>query len=287
MMIDWIVGALCALLVSVAAYRKQSLSKSGMAAAAVMGTVYYGAGNLFWFGILLLFFVTSSIFSKFRGDRKRELEQSYAKSSQRDAVQVFANGGLGMLACIGNAIWPNAVWSYLFIGFMAAVTADTWATEWGGLSKRPPRSVLTWKLLPPGTSGGVSWLGSLAGLAGAMMIGGAAWILSLWSHGVGLLDIRMLMAHITDSSLSVLSLWKWVIVGGVAGLAGSFIDSVLGASLQKMNRCSVCGQSVEVAIHCDKPAVPERGIGWINNDAVNLISSLAAGAIAWGLAMML
>lgn len=287
MMIDWIVGALCALLVSVAAYWKQSLSMSGMIAAFVMGTVYYGAGNLFWFGILLLFFITSSIFSKFRGDRKRELERSYAKSSRRDAAQVFANGGLGMLACIGNAIWPDPAWSYIFVGFMAAVTADTWATEWGGLSKRPPRSVLTWKPLPPGTSGGVSWLGSLAALLGAMMIGGAAWILMLWSNGVGLLDIRMLITHITDSSISVLPLWKWIIVGAVAGFAGAFMDSLLGASLQKMNRCQVCGKSVEVTIHCEKPTVPERGIGWINNDAVNLISSLVAGAIAWGLGMML
>ncbi|MOA40779.1 hypothetical protein D3C78_1626830 [compost metagenome] len=97
----------------------------------------------------------------------------------------------------------------------------------------------------------------------------------------------MLITHITDSSISVLPLWKWIIVGGVAGFAGAFMDSVLGASLQKMNRCSVCGQSVEVTIHCEKPTVPERGIGWINNDAVNLISSLGAGAVAWGLGMML
>ncbi|WP_188540731.1 DUF92 domain-containing protein [Paenibacillus segetis] len=268
---SWIIGALCALFVSVAAYWKGSLSLSGMVAALVMGTVYYGAGNMFWFGILLLFFITSSVFSKLRGERKLELEKSYAKSGRRDWMQVFANGGLGMLACIGNFIWPHPAWEYFFVGSMAAVTADTWATEWGGLSKKAPRSVITWERVPAGTSGGVSLLGSLAALAGAIMIGGAAWILLKW----------------TGSSVATsLFLWKWVIIGGVSGIVGAFADSFLGGTLQSMNRCVVCGKSVEVSTHCDRDTVHERGLAWLNNDMVNLISSLATGCIAWALGMI-
>lgn len=52
---DWLIGAVCAAMVSAAAYRRRSLSESGAAAAILMGTIYYGAGNLFWFGTLLLF----------------------------------------------------------------------------------------------------------------------------------------------------------------------------------------------------------------------------------------
>lgn len=271
MIINWIIGALCALFVSVAAYRKGSLSLSGMLAAIVMGTVYYGAGNSFWFGILLLFFVTSSVFSKFRGDRKLELEKSYAKSGRRDMMQVFANGGLGMLACLGNFFWPDPAWGYFFVGSMAAVTADTWATEWGGLSKKAPISIMTWKRVPAGTSGGVSLLGSSAALAGAIMIGGAAWILLHW---------------IGDGESSSLLLVKWVIIGGLSGFVGAFADSLLGATLQKMNRCVVCGKSVEVSVHCDRSTVHERGLHWLNNDMVNLISALAAGCLAWALGMI-
>ncbi|WP_410769698.1 DUF92 domain-containing protein [Fontibacillus sp. BL9] len=278
-MSDWIIGALCALLVSAAAYWKRSLSPSGMIAAAVMGTVYYGAGNLFWFGILLLFFITSTLFSKFRGDRKRELEKSYAKTGRRDAGQVLANGGLGMVACIGNAIWPDPLWAYVFVGVMGAVTADTWATEWGGLSRKPPRSVLTWKPLPAGTSGGVSLLGSFAALIGAMMIGGAAWVLLGWTGGES--------EAAGSAAKSTLTFWQWLIVGGLSGFAGAFADSLLGATLQRMNRCPVCGKSVEVEVHCGVSTLPARGFRWMNNDAVNLLSSLAAGFIAWGLAMLL
>lgn len=273
MMMDWIVGALCALLVSVAAYTKRSLSFSGMLAAIVMGTVYYGAGNLFWFGILLLFFVSSSVFSHFRGDRKEELEKSYAKSGKRDAGQVLANGGLGMLACLGNWLWPHTDWSYFFVGTMAAVTADTWATEWGGLSKTPPRSVLNGKRIPPGTSGGVTFLGSSAALIGAAIIGGAAWLLLQWTE--------------STTGLPNLPLWKWILVGGLSGFAGAFADSFLGATLQRMNRCPVCGKSVEVADHCGRPTEPFRGLGWMSNDMVNLLSSLVAGGLAIGIAMIM
>lgn len=52
---DWIIGAVCASMVAGAAYAKKSLTLSGCLAAIMMGTIYYGAGNLFWFGTLLLF----------------------------------------------------------------------------------------------------------------------------------------------------------------------------------------------------------------------------------------
>ncbi|MGG6314346.1 DUF92 domain-containing protein, partial [Paenibacillus macerans] len=239
---DWIVGALCALIVSGAAYWKSSLSLSGMLAAFALGTVYYGAGNLFWFGILLLFFVSSSALSRFRGDRKEELEKSYAKSGRRDAGQVLANGGLGMLACLGNLIWPDPGWGYFFAGTMAAVTADTWATELGGLSRTEPRSILTGRRVPPGTSGGVTLLGSAAALAGGAVIGGAAWLLLIWTGE----------AAYPDAGGAVLSLIKWALLAGISGLAGAFADSLLGATLQGMQRCTVCGKEVEVAAHCGR-----------------------------------
>ncbi|WP_442789539.1 DUF92 domain-containing protein [Paenibacillus sp. CAA11] len=258
---SWLFGAAGAILVAGAAYWKKSLSLSGALAAVMMGTIYYGAGNLFWFGLLLLFFVTSTLLSKWRGDRKEELEKSYAKSSTRDAGQVFANGGVGMLACLGCWIWPSELWAYGFVGVMATVTADTWATEWGGLSRRPPRSVLTWRPLPPGTSGGVSLLGTAAAAAGGLLIGGAGWLLGTWT------------AVVSGSAT------LWLLVGGIGGLAGAMADSLLGASVQRMYRCQVCGKLVEVQTHCDHPTVFYRGMNWMNNDAVNLISSLAGGGI--------
>ncbi|MGG6314578.1 DUF92 domain-containing protein, partial [Paenibacillus macerans] len=63
--------------------------------------------------------------------------------------------------------------------------------------------------------------------------------------------------------------------------------SLLGATLQGMQRCTVCGKEVEVAAHCGRDTVPLRGLGWMNNDMVNLLSSLASGLLAWGIGMIL
>ncbi|AOZ93962.1 DUF92 domain-containing protein [Paenibacillus crassostreae] len=260
----WIIGFLCAFVVSVAAYIKKSLTISGALAATIMGMVYFAAGNLFWFGILLVFFVSSSLLSKFRQSHKAELEKSYAKTGRRDAGQVLANGGFGMFLCILNAIWPHPAWAYLFIGIMGTVTADTWATEIGSLSKRPPRSILNGKVQSIGTSGGVSLLGSGAAAVGGVMIGGFAGI----------------FAAITASDFQLQSLVVWVILGFVSGLVGAFTDSILGATVQVMYVCPVCDKEVEVLSHCEQTTKQCRGWIWMTNDAVNMWSSIVGAVVA-------
>lgn len=266
---DWIIGAVCAFVVAGAAYAKKSLTLSGCLAAVIMGTIYYGAGNLFWFGTLLLFFITSTLFSKFRKDRKQELEKSYAKTGNRDAGQVLANGGIGMFLVLGNWVLPHPAWMYAFIGVMATVTSDTWATEWGSLSRKPPRSVVTWRVLTPGTSGGVSLLGTLAAAIGGALIGVGAFFFS-WIAGIG-----------------GLNLLSWTCVGLVGGLAGAFADSYLGATVQYMYRCTVCGREVEVSEHCGHKTVRARGWSWMSNDLVNVLSSVIGGCLAIGLGIIL
>ncbi|MDF9842198.1 MULTISPECIES: DUF92 domain-containing protein [unclassified Paenibacillus] len=261
-MVSWIIGAFGAMLVAGAAYRKRSLSFSGMIAAFIMGTVYFGAGNAFWFGILLIFFISSSLLSKLHHENKAELELTYDKTGTRDAGQVFANGGMGMLLVLLNAVYPLELWELLFIGVMATVTSDTWATELGTLAGRPPRSVLTGKVVPAGTSGGVSLPGSLAAAAGGALIGAASWLLRA-------------VSGMEERSFLLLTL-----AGLLGGLAGAFADSFLGATVQRMNRCTVCGREVEASRHCGRPTVHARGWRWMNNDAVNALSTLAGGAAA-------
>lgn len=259
---QWVIGACGALIVAGAAYYKQSLSFSGMLAAIIMGTIYFGAGNAFWFGILLLFFISSSLLSRLHHVHKAELELTYDKTGRRDAGQVFANGGIGMIVVLLNALYPHELWEFLFIGVMATVTSDTWATEIGTLSKRSPRSVLTGKILPTGASGGVSLPGTLAAAAGGALIGGASWLLQL-------------AAGMENRSFMLLTL-----AGLLGGLAGAFTDSILGATVQRMNRCTVCNREVEGSRHCGAPTVQARGWHWMSNDAVNFISSIMGGIVA-------
>lgn len=265
---DWLLRLLAGLLgsgiIAGAAYAVRSLTASGAIAAVVMGTSFVTLGEPVWFALLIVFFITSSLLSKFkrRHAAKEAAEANYEKTGRRDAGQVWANGGAGLLLCAVHAVYPHEGLLFAYAGVMAAVNADTWATELGALSRTAPRSITTGRRVRPGTSGAVTPLGSAAALAGAAVIGTAAALLA--PDGAGL-----------------------IAVAAIAGFAGCMADSLLGATGQAMYRCPQCGSETERAVHCGTAAERVRGFAWLNNDRVNLLSSLCAGLLGWALGALL
>lgn len=242
------------LVISIAHWRKW-LSQSGAAAALVVGTLTLGLGGPLWGLLLGLFFVSSSLLSKFKPKRKRQAEdEKFAKGSQRDMWQVLANGGIGTALAVLSSVLPSPLWLYTFVGVMATVNADTWATELGTLSKRLPRLITSGKPVERGTSGAVSPFGTLATVLGGLLIGTAA---ALWH-------------------------WQaaWVLLGAVGGLAGSLTDSLLGATVQLIYWDDVAHQETEQRMKRGRELSVRRGWRWVTNDVVNLTASLVGGAVA-------
>jgi uncharacterized protein (TIGR00297 family) len=270
--VGWIIGFICSLLVAWAAWARKSLSSSGAAAAVLVGTILYAWGGLPWYGTLLVFFLTSTVLTKWKHKRKAAVESGYAKSGRRDAGQVLANGGLGTLLCIGHVLWPHPLWWSAFVGVMATVNADTWATEIGGLSRSLPRSIVNGTKVSPGTSGGITILGLTASFCGGLVIGAAGWLFSLWGS---------LQAGGEAALYGIGTFSGMLILGALSGMAGSLSDSWLGAVWQVMYRCPVCGKEIEKNRHCgDTQAVRIRGASFMTNDAVNVISSIIGGAVS-------
>lgn len=239
-----------------------ALNRSGAAAAAITGGIIFGLGGLPWAVLLLLFFISSSGLSKAFKQRKAQVGEKFAKGSTRDWGQVLANGGLGALLAVAYAIFPEArvLW-VAYAGAMAAVNADTWATELGVLSAQPPRLVTTGAVVERGASGGITRLGNYAALGGAALIALAG--------GSFLPDSRDLL--------------RFVIIVSFAGTAGSIFDSLLGATVQAVYTCLSCGKETERHPQhlCGSETVHKRGWRWLNNDLVNFSCSLAgAGAAA-------
>lgn len=268
-MLDWFIGALGSLLIASLAYRRRSLSASGAIGAFAIGTVLYALGSLYWFGLMIAFFCSSTFLTKWKKTRKKEAEDLYQKTGTRDLGQVIANGGAGFLCCIGNEVYPHPAWSFAFAGVMAAVTADTWATEIGGLSSKPPRLILTGKTVRPGTSGGVTALGLGAAAAGGLFIGVAGLVFLLITNYKTSIRIH-----------SAVTAVYFVIGITIGGILGAVLDSVIGAKWQQIYRCPECGKEVEASRHCGFITKPIRGISWMDNDAVNVICSLAGGLCA-------
>lgn len=267
------VGLLLSALVAWAGYRRDSLSRSGLWGAIVVGTLIFGLGGWPWGLLLIVFFISSSALSHYRVERKRAVADCFAKTGRRDLAQVLANGGLGALLAVGYALSGHSapLLLFAFAGAMAAANADTWATELGVLSPTKPHLITNGEPVEPGTSGGITWLGGLASLVGAWLI--------------GCLGLAFQMAQRWVGGLPHNPRLGWLpLVAALGGLAGSLIDSLLGATLQTTYYCPSCGKETERPIHsCGRQPIYVRGWHWLGNDWVNLLSSLAGALIAAGL----
>jgi uncharacterized protein (TIGR00297 family) len=260
----------------IAAYHRGALAFSGVVGAVVVGTLIVVFGGWTWGLLLIVFFASSSLLSLYRRRDKESVSDKFAKGHRRDLGQTLANGGLGALLAVAYGLSPDPTLFAAFLGAMASVNSDTWATEVGVLSRQTPRLVTTGQAVPPGTSGGITRDGSLAALAGGLFIGLCATIFVVGE--------RLATGH----PLKIELLWPLLLIGGVAGLGGALFDSLLGASVQRIYYCGVCETETEQAVHrCGSRSRPLRGWNWIDNDVVNFISSVVGSLLAVAITLWL
>lgn len=205
--------------------------------------------------MLIAFFVSSTLLSKVGESRKSALTGDIVeKGGERDAWQVVANGGVFAAAAILSIALPSTFWLAAGAGAIGTAIADTWATEIGTLSDHDPKSILSGKSVPPGTSGGVTLSGFLGGIAGALSMALIA-IAFAWPGSVAVAAI-------------------------IGGISGMLIDSLLGATVQQTRWCDYCGRGTERAVHsCGTVTVHSDGIRWMSNDVVNLASSIGGALV--------
>ena len=246
-----------ALAISLLARRTRSLDMGGAIAAAVIGTLAL-LGGWRWGALLVVYFASATALSHFGAARKDARTASVvAKGGARDVWQVLANGGVFAIAAALTLALPQDEhrWLALAAGVLASSASDTWATEIGTLYGGAPRSILDWTPMPVGMSGGVTVPGALAAIAGATFIG-------LVSLALGW-PLRIAMASV------------------IGGVAGSTLDSLLGATLQQRRWCDHCDRATERLVHdCGTPTRLVGGFAALNNDTVNLLCGLAGGLIA-------
>jgi uncharacterized protein (TIGR00297 family) len=252
-------------LIAAAAYRRKSLSRSGGVLGAVVGSGIWLAGGIMLWGLLAFFFASSTLLGKIGSNKKRSLKIIHAKNDIRDAAQVLANGGVALAAAVAYSAYPRTIFLCMFAASLASATADTWASEIGFLSKKKPVLITDGTPVLPGTSGGVSPLGT------AMSVLGASAAAAVFSFALSHMGIAF------SRSVPI------VVIVTLSGIIGAFVDSLLGATLQAHY------------IHYEKKIITERrsldgktlplykGISWITNDTVNAMSAASAAAVSAGL----
>jgi uncharacterized protein (TIGR00297 family) len=241
-------------LAALAARRARTLSTTGAIAATVVGTISIAAGWS-WGALLIAMFISASALSKLGERQKAErVGPVVEKGDERDATQVLANGGVYAAAALGSMLHPSPIWYAVGAGALAASAADTWATEIGTLIRGNPRSIISGKSVPPGTSGGISFPGTAAAVVGALFIAAAA---------------RVAEWPVPFAAIAI------------GGVAGALADSLLGATVQARRWCDLCAMSTERLVHsCGTQTRHAGGLMGFDNDAVNAVCSGVGALVA-------
>ncbi|KAG2501334.1 hypothetical protein HYH03_001125 [Edaphochlamys debaryana] len=285
--VQWAGAAAGAALIAGWGLRSGSLAPSGAAAAFVVGCGTLGA-SLRMGATLVAFFLSSSKLTAYKHEMKEGLEENAKKGGQRTWVQVLCNGlvptilavAYGILAgCVDLPLGPpaasataaaalepwRAAWLTAlmggFLGYYACCCGDTWASELGPLSADTPRLITTLRPVRRGTNGGVTLLGLSASIMGGMFVGLVFYLAGLASPTLWIFKSQRALA---------VEQWRLIPLGLVAGLVGSALDSLLGATVQftgfdpKTQR--IVGRPGPGVVHI-------AGKPWLDNNAVNALSA--------------
>lgn len=268
--------------------KRKSLSKDGALAAFCVGFLGILASYRFGF-TLLIFYWTSSKLTKYKSELKRIVEDGYREGGQRNATQVLASTFPAMMMALAYLVWfrvdgpigRDGIRSALlagYLGFFAATTGDTWASEIGivaglsdgGLKSNPILVLPPFRRVPRGTNGGLSLPGTMGSLAGGLIIGLTYFVFGyVWTPSD-------LLAH-----QAMITLGLGILGGGL----GSLMDSILGATLQASwydeEKRRVLS---EVSPDVDTSSLRHIcGINVLSNEQVNLVSALITAIICGGL----
>ena len=247
-------------------YRKRFLTLSGVSTAIVLGFIVFFIGGISGITIFLFFFISASMLSRLSDGRNTVAD----KTGRRDMMQVIANGVPASLMLVLYGLSHNPAFLGAFAAAIAEAEADTAASSIGMLSAAssigmlsasPPVSIVTFTPVPPGLSGGVTALGTVSSLAFSSLIA----VLYMGTFGCGIPELLTIAA---------------------AGFLGSLFDSFLGATVQVHYR-KEDGTLTEKSLDNGKALERARGIPFLDNDIVNLLSGLFSAALFMSIRMIL
>jgi uncharacterized protein (TIGR00297 family) len=258
MLIEIFIGIGISFIIAGLAYLKKSLDQSGLFTATLLGAVIYAFGGLVVWGSLIAFFISSSLITKVSEKSEKKV------SKGRNYVQVLANGLVAAVFSITYYFMQMEIFLLAAVVSIATSNSDTWASEIGSLSKGKTFYILNFKIAPKGVSGAISGLGTVASFFGSFFIAGFFLALYAIIYGIGMEDFFIFGGIIT-----------------ICGFLGNLIDSYLGGFLQAKYRGVDTGTYTEKKWLPNEKVILASGLALITNDAVNLLSGLAASLITF------
>ncbi len=246
----YVIPIITAPLIIAAIIEKRALTVYGLIMAMIMDFVVSAVFGNLGFLVLISFFVGSLLVDKAKKHKKRE-DTITKKEGTRDLIQVLANGLVPTAMAMMYGFTDNVVFLVAYVASFAEAFADTVASGLGVYSKST-FDLFKMRKCECGISGGMSVIGTLSSLVGAVLI-------SLYLGTIN---------------------WYYVIAASAAAFLGVIFDSFLGSVFQIKFKCSECGKITERYTHCDKPTKQVAGFAFFDNDVVNLLSGVFAAGVS-------
>jgi len=205
-----LIGLGCNLVFAALAYWLGTLRRSGAVVACLIGTLI--VTFLSWQGyvVLLVFFVLGTLSTKVGYASKARLNLAQGRGGRRRAANALANGGVAVACAVFAGLTPHtSLFVLAFACSLGAAAADTVESEIGQIWGHPTVLITSLSTVRPGTNGGISAVGTVAGLAAAVLTVGAGW-------QVGLYPLTVVVP------LSLLA------------LSATLVESVVGATLERL-----------------------------------------------------
>ena len=258
MLIDsqYLIFTVIILIASIIVLKLKILDFIGTISSIFMGNLIYLVTGIGGFILVVEFFIVGFICTRFRFKQKRRKGIAQEKGGIRSWENVIANGFAFSLFGTLYYLTSNELFLIGFITSIAIATGDTLATEIGLLSSKKPRLITNFKEVETGKSGGITVLGTIASILGIMII-----ILSSSVNGFSF-NTNILMISI------------------IGAIFGTFIDSIIGATIQAQYFCDKCNKFTELSIHHEQQNKLIKGFSFIDNNIVNLLSTLSGSMIS-------
>ena len=216
--------------------------------------IYFGETNIYLSLICTYvpLFIVDKIFDKRIKNVTTSINQ---KTGARDFAQVFVNCFPVVCSIVLWGLFKSDIFVVVLFASLCETVSDSMSSDIGVMSKSQPISIISFKPIQTGMSGGVSTLGTLSGIFTSLFC--------------GLLYLIFWKGDFLHFGIIVLS-----------GYLGVLLDSVLGATIQAKYFCEICKKHTEKVIHCQQKTQHIGGIRIVNNCAVNFICNVFSCSIA-------
>jgi len=181
----------------------RGVSLSGSIAGAMICFVLFWLAGAGAFAALVSVFVLTWLATRFGYQRKQRLGTAENRRG-RTGSQVLANLATATVFAVLSTFRGKGAFLLASVAALSEAAADTVSSEFGQALEDRARLITTWEVVPAGTNGGVTLVGTLSGIVAAATVSGVSHLAGLVSLvGAGYSTLAAAAGMMSDSYMGV------------------------------------------------------------------------------------